>query len=406
MRPLYPSLPEIQSSLFRPSDALLMRIATGDSTVPDALRRAVESDNESMSLIAELRASALTPKHTPSGDSPTAGAMPAYIADLIHRRVARVAGQYANVPTAGQILSVQDVIGPKGDLGWDLSRPLAVLIEAPAMSEDGSESHNVWYGWMVSPETDYATHWDFVLSVEDEPFDPLAGMVQVWNPVYVYLKSTRTVLAELRPARLQAVRALADEYLTAEDPDPAWARPGFVALRQTLGGMRVLTGTPLSGSDDPRWCYQELYYAVAEAIRLPARLAQEPANSLLTWLSGLLSRGLENTIGITPNIRELQPMLAPATLGDRTDSPIPVAYQLEGILELRVSHEDEQLVLSMKLLRDEPVRIILIENGQEKALKLLTPEWRDDHLTLAKNHEYSLRVMDLDERNIYTVEPE
>lgn len=406
MRPLYPSLSEIQSSLFRPSDALLMRLAANDASVPDALRRAVEADDESMRLIAELRVSAQATDQAPTGDSPAAGEVPAYIADLIHRRVARIAGRYSSVPTAGQILSVQEVIGPKGDLGWDLSRPLAVLIEAPAVAEDGSESPGVWYGWMVSPETDYATHWDFVLSVEDEPFDPLAGMVQVWNPVYVYLKSTGTVLAELRPARLQAVRALADEYLTAEDPEPAWARPGFVALRQTLGGMRILTGTPLSGPDDPRWRYQELYYDVAEAVRLPARLALEQANSLLAWLSGLLSRGLENLSGMTPNIRELRPALAPATLGDQNDSPIPVAYQLEGILEFRVAQEDEQLVLSMKLLRDEPVRVILVENGQEKALKLLTTEWRDDHLTLTRDREYSLRVTDLDERVIYTVEPE
>lgn len=282
MRPLFPSLTEIEHGLFRPSDELLSRIAAKEREVPEDLRQAVASDDESAGIVAELRAAARIGDVDERSTLPESAAQVSpHIADMIRRRVASSGHSFSRVPTPGQILSIEHVVGPDGNLGWDVARPLAVLIESPSVREDGSEFPDVWYGWMVAPETDYATWWDFVLGAEDEPFDPLVGVVQVWNPVYVYLKSTSRVLAELRPARLQAVRALAEEYVTAAEPDPGEARPGFVAQRMTLGGLPVLTGTPLSGPDDPRWHYQELYHEAAEAIRLPARLAQEQR---LDWL--------------------------------------------------------------------------------------------------------------------------
>ena len=403
MRPLFPSLAEIELGLFRPSDELLARIAAGDRDVPPALRRAVEADPESIGLVAELRnAVPAQEAHEPADDQP-AGPVPAHIADLVRRRLALGGHVFSPVPTPGQILSVEKVIARGRDLGWDLSRPLAVLIESPSINEDGSEDQEVWYGWMVGPETDYASHWDFVLAVEDEPFDPLAGMVQVWNPVYVYLKSTSRVFAELRPARLQAVRALADEYLTAEEPDPSEARPGLVALRTTLGGLPVLTGTPLSGEDDPRWHYQEIYHHAAEAVRLPARMAQEGTQSTFDLLQSLFGAGGKLTQAVRNLVlapRTFDPVLSPASLGEG-EANETVAYRLADLLEIRRQDDGDRVRLSIKLLAREPLRLVLIEGGNETARYLLTPDQPDRDLRLDLVRDYLLVVTDLEGRVRY-----
>jgi hypothetical protein len=334
-----------------------------------------------------------------------------HIADMIRRRVAASGHSFSGVPTPGQILSIERVVGPDGDLGWDLARPLAVLIESHSVRENGSEFRDVWYGWMVAPETDYATWWDFVLGAEDEPFDPLAGVVQVWNPVYVYLKSTNPnrILAELRPARLQAVRALAEEYLTAAEPDPDEARPGFVALRETLGGLPVLTGTPLSGPDDPRWRYQELYHEAAEAIRLPARLAQraatDPLGALLKHLFAAAQGAVEAAQKLLPEIRDLTPVFAPARLGEEAEA-VPQAYRIGDLLEFRQTTVNEGLrQLHVRLLGERKLRVVLLKDGEEEAWHLLAPDMREASLWLEAGHDYAWRVTDV-EGGVQYVPPE
>ena len=167
----------------------------------------------------------------------------------------------------------------------DLPRPLAVLLAEP------TETRQVWYGWLATAESDYAGYWDLLLGSEDEPCDPLARMVQLWNPVHVYLPSVSRVLAELKPDRLAAVRALALECVTAPEPDRAQARPG-VPIRRTVGGYTIRTGTPLGGQDDPRFRYQQLYYAYAAAVREPAKLAAQ-ADSWWKKLTTAFSRFFE-----------------------------------------------------------------------------------------------------------------
>ena len=394
MRPLFPSLDEIERGLLRPSDDLLGRLAAGDHSVPDELRRAVEADAESVRLIEELRATA------PAGSvSRLTEAVPPYIADLIRRRVAHVPEPFVR-PSEGLMLSVERVVGPRGDMGWDLSRPLAVLLDSPSVNEDGTENNNIWYGWMVAPETDYASHWDFVLAEEDGPFDPLLGAVQVWNPVYVYLKSASRVLGKLALGRMVAVRALTEEYLTGPEPDPADARPGLVALRATAGGMRVLTGTPLSGRDDPRWYYQEIYHAVAEAIRLPARLAQAASQleSPIDMLTKLLAAARDRLLaagGWILNPVPVELVTAPAALGEEAPAE-PDTARLPGLVEFKIQREGDRDNISMTLLSAQPLRVTLVKDKAEIARYLLRPEQPGRSVKLDAGGDYDLAITDLE----------
>lgn len=170
---------------------------------------------------------------------------PALVADLIARRAAVVARVFEPRPMAGQVVQLQTV---------------AVLLNAP--QPDGQS----WSGWLVSPDTDYAAWWDLLLDHRDEPFDPSAGMVQVWNRVHVRVPVDCRVLAQLSAERLADVRAMAVEFAEGRGGEAGEARPGFIAPRPMNGGSLVLTGTPLGDARDPRRIHQSLYAEAASRL--------------------------------------------------------------------------------------------------------------------------------------------
>jgi hypothetical protein len=123
--------------------------------------------------------------------------------------------------------------------------------------------------------------------------DPIASVVQCWNSVLVYLKSTSLVIGQLSAETLAGVRALADDYAFGEETDPTLSEPGQRRER-SVGGHTVLTGTPLGAEEtDPRVQYQLLYHEAAEPLRICARdalgLIEEPvdqqvAAGIATWI--------------------------------------------------------------------------------------------------------------------------
>ncbi|MHB1591756.1 MAG: hypothetical protein ACYCTW_09525, partial [Sulfuricella sp.] len=199
---------------------------------------------------------------------------------------------------------------------WVIQAPLYVLLDRPG------ETNDLWQGWPVSADTDYASSWDFVLQEQDAPFDPEAGMVQVWNPVRLYLPMAGRVVAELRSERLYAVRAMAADFLLSNDPiDNSW--PGRISVRETSTGIKVATGSPIGGQNDPRWRYQNMYHYAAEAIRAPANIvlvkagvfeqdrAQEVNRRIEPTRKQQLFRGLEQIVQATNvAIMTLKPFIA------------------------------------------------------------------------------------------------
>lgn len=173
--------------------------------------------------------------------------MPAFIRDKVRKRIATREAHFDTQPTAGQIWRFD---GSQNNLA-----PLCVLLDHP-------KSGNVWSGWLVSPETDYASNQDVLLEPQDEPFDPLAAMVQTWNPVSVDISKGSKVLALLTTERLAAMREVAN----GESEVGGSARAGFVAPLKTYSGAVVLAGTCITHPEDPRRQYQTLYLTASQAL--------------------------------------------------------------------------------------------------------------------------------------------
>ena len=197
---------------------------------------------------------------TPVGNEADA-AMPAFLADAIARRHAATLALTERPWAAGQIRRLNAILDRDGNPRRPLARPVALLLDRP----DGDPRR--WSGWLVAPETDYASAWDVLLEADvDDPFDPLAGMVQVWNPLVCRLAADAPLLAALSDERLAAVRAVANAFPHLDEE--ATPRPGFVAPRPVDGHL-VLTGTPLGDSRDPRRAYQSLYFQLGREMCLP-----------------------------------------------------------------------------------------------------------------------------------------
>ncbi|MDN6887698.1 hypothetical protein QMO14_29380 [Variovorax sp. CAN2819] len=145
---------------------------------------------------------------------------------------------------------------------WAPGRLVSVLCRGRLLGVllDRCIHDDLWQGWMAAGEADWASAFDVLLEPEDEPFEPMFGVIQTWN-VITLEPSPRLcarVLGEISATRLAAIRAVHDEWAARAAPAIA-PEPGRIALRGVGGGVfSVLSGTPL-GPEDPRTDYQDLY---------------------------------------------------------------------------------------------------------------------------------------------------
>ncbi len=133
--------------------------------------------------------------------------IPDVIKNLIQQRSEAANHPFDKLPKEGQILLLGKGNGSSDDLELAIASPLTLILNK------ASTDRNIWDGWLVAKETDYATDWDLLLNLNDDaPLDPLAGMVQIWNPVKIYLPLIEKTIGTLKPARLTELRTLATEY--------------------------------------------------------------------------------------------------------------------------------------------------------------------------------------------------
>lgn len=160
---------------------------------------------------------------------------------------------------------------------WMSGRLVSVLHEGRMLGVllDKCLHDSLWRGWMAASEADWASAFDVLLEPDDEPFEPMFGLIQTWNVVTLEQSPQlcARVLGEISATRLAAVRAVHDEW-AVQQPLATEPEPGRIALRTAGGAFSVLSGTPL-GVGDPRADYQGLY--LEAAARLTARLQTTPA---------------------------------------------------------------------------------------------------------------------------------
>jgi len=191
--------------------------------------------------------------------------MPAFLQELVRRRVDAAAAHAPQAPAVGQIRRLDAVPGHDG-ARRAVGRSFGVLLGA-------SLGGRRWSGWLVAQESAYASERDLVLQEDDGVADPLAAMVQAWNPVEVALRGDEAILARLPANLLGAVMRLGDESAAAgEFVAP---RPGRIGAWDLDEQTTVVTGTPLGEDDDPRHAYRRLYRELAQEVSAAARAAPQ-----------------------------------------------------------------------------------------------------------------------------------
>ena len=194
--------------------------------------------------------------------------LPAMMQELIRRRGASGEAHSAPRPLAvGQIRAITAVTDAHGEIVRPLGATCGFLLGAHL-------GEKRWTGWLVAQETDYASDQDLFIGEEDGPVDPVAAMIQAWNPVQIALHGNEVLFGTLSASRLAAVMLLAERGADGRIMPP---RPGKFGAWQLEDSMVVVTGTPLGGHDDPRLAYQALYRRLAEELRAASQLAPEKA---------------------------------------------------------------------------------------------------------------------------------
>jgi len=380
---LHPPIKQIHQRLFGLSDELLNDLANNADSVPNKVKHAALEQADIKQAVEELK------QVSEEDISPAETEIPLFIKDLIDRRCAVQSAQFDPMASSGQIVRIDQVKDPKNQLDWQLGAPLVVLLDQPT-----EENADLWRGWMVSPDTDYADYWDVLLEPCDEPFDPLAGMVQIWNPVHLWIPQASQVIAQISLARLQAIRAVASEFIIAEISDEL-AKPGFIAPRKTLHDFTVLTGTMLGDQQDPRHQYQHLYFEVAKAVKEPARIA----------LSQLAPGFLTNLVAKLTELRDKlgQPVLLPGSLipqamstGSDASSAQENTFKLEGYgLFITVSeaiNDPEMLNVSLQYKAEGELDITLQEDGINTEHHMLSQATTPVILDISKAHNNNLII--------------
>ena len=176
-RPLSPSLESIERRLFGVNPVLIAAVERGE-TSKDIAQAVMKSEEWARRAEADEQLS------EPVGDASEVR-LAEHVLDVIRRRsdaMRAAASLTSTVPAPGLIVELSEIRTPKpSQLDWVMQVPLHVLLDEP------DETPQVWHGWLVSGEPDYASWWDFVLQDQDEPFEPFACVVQLWNPVQIYL---------------------------------------------------------------------------------------------------------------------------------------------------------------------------------------------------------------------------
>ena len=241
--------------------------------------------------------------------------VPTELREMFRRRAAAQAQYGDEPPHAGQIRCIQHP---------SLHQHVAILLLQPLPTDSLQ-----WQGLVVAPsgEMSYVSDRDLVLDSDDEPCDPLAGFVQVWNPITWPIAHTGRILCTLSTQRFNGVQAMLAAMAQQPWFNAQAAQPGRVGL-SPLGAHNVVSGTPLAGPNDTRWHYQQLYLALVEHLTPSGPLGQ------------LISQMRQ---GMSARTLQAQPEIDYAMAG--TQAPCLTSHYLLGdCVQLHMQATENQLI--------------------------------------------------------------
>ncbi|WP_217127086.1 hypothetical protein [Hydrogenophilus thiooxidans] len=369
MQHLSARLHEIERQHFGVTIGLIQAVERGE--LPDEIARAVrasEAWRQYQELVAQEDDALTAPVAEPGDAIP----MPAALRELIARRVA-ANRQHGTEPIGrpGQIVCVERITLPEGaePMPGVMTAPLYVLLDAP-----DEEMATFWHGWIAAGEVEFAGPWDHVIQEEEGAVDPEAAMVQVWNPVRLYLPMATRVVGRVAKDRLDAIRSLAADFLTDTLPDYLPVAIGKIAVRETSTGHWVVTGGNLGGNGDPRHRYQQLYLDAADAIREAALAAVRalatqthvaPANDTprtTWWEQG--ERLWERLVAALGDAFTWQPQIAVAMSGDAAQTAQAVPENACALNWRNLAH------IVYQSDPRSPEGLLAVRNGAERPLSV------------------------------------
>lgn len=259
-----PSIEEIKHHLFAPSYALLKVWIEAPETLSLQVKQQLDASN----LSQQQRQSYLRTQENQDNNEEilnmmnqvpeTESSVPDAIQQLIQQRSESAKHRFSPFPHAGLITLLTEGTRSSHDLYLEIASPLIVILNKATTNKQ------LWQGWMVATETDYASMWDMILEQKiDAPLDPMAGMVQVWNPVTIDLAMIAQVIGELTPQRMNTLNALNNEF------------------------KRQKTATHKTDSHTE---YQAIYHQIATCIKTQVEQAKNPYQY---WLNTFLSYAKE-----------------------------------------------------------------------------------------------------------------
>lgn len=184
--------------------------------------------------------------------------------------------------------------GSSQDFDADVQMPIPVVLDSPAPSV----GQNMWQGWIASAFTAYAAWYDVLLDMDSlPPVDPRACMVHADQRVILALDFVRQSLAPVSATTLAHIRAVWEEFVADKIGRKANVIQDENGIRETLGGLKVMTGSRIDRPDDIRRVFRKLYLfkatEITEAsrefvVRQQSTVEAKPGtarDSLVRWLS-------------------------------------------------------------------------------------------------------------------------
>ncbi len=182
--------------------------------------------------------------------------MPPWLDGAIRNAVAQQSQPLPPQAAAGQLWSVAYSGHHRGQA---IAGRIPVLLDA--VQEEGG-----WNGWVVSSDNEYASWSDVIIDPVAQGLNPVASLVQTWNPVQVRVDSNALFLGQIGESCLRMLKAVADELRPTHPPK---GLAGKIMAREIAGVGLVVTGDHLGDADDPRWAYRRFYVEVAQCLDNP-----------------------------------------------------------------------------------------------------------------------------------------